>query len=418
MVKSKGKRPAGAVHVGSASNPAAAAAAAARSAASSNPRPSSGVGRHQQAAAAAGGATGERARASAAANSTEAILNRVEMLMDGLDFATAAQTCMRVLQRDPDNLRAIEAMGVIHLELGNPEPAFECFKRACALEPTSGADKFMYLGQMQSGKEAAASFETGTVLLKQEREQAIQMGEDPAEFTRRISTALASTAELYLTDLCHEDNAEELCGTLLEAAIAEDPTNAEAIQTFASYQISKQNPERALALLRDSLALWHRRRAGYDTYRINPNEDLEDDMDPEVADLRQVVDPMLDGEDVMDDQDLPPYDFRINTAKLLIELEQYEDASYVLGQLMREDDEVVQVWYMFGWLYFITSDYAAAFECLDTAQRMHAQTQCDDEPMLVHIQELLGEINNNNLIARFSAENGQSGENDDGSMAQ
>ena len=109
-----------------------------------------------------------------------------------------------------------------------------------------------------------------------------------------------------------------------------------------------------------------------DTHRIDPNEDAEDEMDPEMAALRQAVDPMLDGEDVVDEMDLPPYEFRINTAKLLIELEQYEDASYVLGQLMREDDEVVQVWYMFGWLYFITSDYAAALECLEIAQRVRS----------------------------------------------
>ena len=75
----------------------------------------------------------------------------------------------------------------------------------------------------------------------------------------------------------------------------------------------------------------------------------------------------------------PPYHSRVNCAKLLLELSEYnvsnelmeysllsypptrlQRAYDVLEGLLCEDDEVVGVWYLMGWLCYLTKDNDSA----------------------------------------------------------
>lgn len=47
------------------------------------------------------------------------------------------------------------------------------------------------------------------------------------------------------------------------------------------------------------------------------------------------------------------YTTRISTAQMLIELEMWEEGSKVLDGLTEEDDEVVNTWYLLGWLNYL-----------------------------------------------------------------
>lgn len=46
---------------------------------------------------------------------------------------------------------------------------------------------------------------------------------------RQVSSAHASIAELYMTDLCDEPNAEQHCESSLKDALAVDNTNVDAL---------------------------------------------------------------------------------------------------------------------------------------------------------------------------------------------
>lgn len=88
---------------------------------------------------------------------------------------------------------------------------------------------------------------------------------------------------------------------------------------------------------------------------------------------------------------LPPYFSRVNTAKLLLEVQEYEvgqpfllmsieDLSLyiqvafeVLEGLLHDDDEVVGVWYLMGWLHYLIRD-------ADSARFYLEQTQTVSEP--------------------------------------
>lgn len=96
---------------------------------------------------------------------------------------------------------------------------------------------------------------------------------------------------------------------------------------MASIHISMCDNETALQFLQKSMQLWQPRRR-------QPEMDQRDEGD--------------EGDDTQDcDCDegtgLPPYEFRINTAKLAIELGQLDSALHVLEQLLSEDDHIMQV---------------------------------------------------------------------------
>ena len=67
------------------------------------------------------------------------------------------------------------------------------------------------------------------------------------------------------------------------------------------------------------------------------DDDDDDDDDDQAAAAAQMD---LGGDDLMEPL---PYLFRINTARLLIEMQQLDLANEVLDNLLSEDDEVVQV---------------------------------------------------------------------------
>ncbi|CAL8361701.1 unnamed protein product [Arctogadus glacialis] len=121
-------------------------------------------------------------------------------------------------------------------------------------------------------------------------------------------------------------------------------------------------------------------------------------------------------EDEHDQNTIPPYDSRISTAKLLIETEEFEIAVDVLEGLLEEDDEVVQVWYLSGWVCYLQMQRAgehlageareateaeqeeydalkeAARSYLTRAKKLYIKLGCDDQPIQDHAEQLLGEL--------------------------
>jgi len=129
---------------------------------------------------------------------------------------------------------------------------------------------------------------------------------------------------------------------------------------------------------------------------------------------------MKEGEEKKEEESTAPtYDFRINTAKILVELEEHERASLVLEMLLGEDDEVVEVWYLLGYVYVLMKERKSAEGTLKRAgkvtphfcdnsrifgqnvynltlfvcilDQIFAKMNYQDEGIFQHIQELLEE---------------------------
>ena len=164
-----------------------------------------------------------------------------------------------------------------------------------------------------------------------------------------MAAALVSISEIYMTDLCDEDDAEEVCGACLEEAIAVDAENWETLQAIASYRISQQNPESALLHLQQSYAMWK-------------------DLDP-------------------DNIDRPSHDARVAASKLFIELEAYSEAAEVLESLLEDDDTNAETWYLTAFCYAHT-DVESAPEYIDHTKLLLRKQNITDPGILKQVEDL------------------------------
>ncbi|XP_070532658.1 uncharacterized protein [Ptychodera flava] len=237
----------------------------------------------------------------------EQLLQKAEEYIDTLDYELALKFCQRALEVDENRVQALETAGTVYIELGDAESALKYFNRAVTLSPNNGFSKYMYLGQLNEGKQAIECFQKGVELMLKDREDGKEALEgacaNPEETTtvsdRDISRAYCSMAEIYLTDSCFEEDAEQHCKDCLDKAIEADTDNAEAHQLLASYLLSINNPEDAKTAIEKSLSLW------LPQWR----EHLEKSEVSEAFELCPLS-----------------YEVRISTAKILIELQLFLEA--------------------------------------------------------------------------------------------
>ena len=123
----------------------------------------------------------------------------------------------------------------------------QLFEKSAEIAPNTGANKWLYLAQLQEREEALQSFTKGIELLQAELEsrkvrvalyliinaqtysssnlmryylqsQGLGQDEESTAILNQLCSAYCSIAELYLTDLCYEENAENHCQDALTDA--------------------------------------------------------------------------------------------------------------------------------------------------------------------------------------------------------
>lgn len=100
------------------------------------------------------------------------------------------------------------------------------------MSPGENGMKWMSLGQLCAAKEAMHCYRNGISVLER----------DPEANRAELVRAYCASAELYMTDLCFEADAEKGCEAFLEKAIKLDSDNAEALSAMASLRLSQVWP--------------------------------------------------------------------------------------------------------------------------------------------------------------------------------
>ncbi|CAG5134769.1 unnamed protein product [Candidula unifasciata] len=320
---------------------------------------------------------GNHKQKEAANYSVDKLLDKAEQLIDEFNYELAQKFCQRALEHEPDSVRALETSASLLLELGNTESAKHCLGRAVEVCPDSGFSKYMTLGQLMEGASAVQCYQKGIELMlkeKQEKEAqevaAAASCDDRPVTDRDISNAYCSIAEIYLTDCCFDEAAEEKCKEFVEKALAADGDNPEALQLKASFLLSKQEIEEAKELIKKSVSLWLPKLQASDT-------DTAGDAEFDAVEICPV-----------------PYSTRMQCAKILIEVEEYELSTDVSETLLDENDEVPDVWYLIGWANYLQGQdyYGNARHYLHKAKEVYVKVKYQDLALLGHIDELLKEL--------------------------
>lgn len=308
--------------------------------------------------------TKARSKKATAKPSVEELLQKVNECVENFEHDVALHYCETALAVAPSNVEVLETTGGLLLEMGDIKRAIECFSKAVDISPDEGHRKYLCLGQLSEGQEAVKLLLKGVdIMAKQFHCQGTSASSSAlCDITALdMSTAYCSLAEVYLTDCCFDDNAENKCGEYCSKALHYSDSNPDAYQLMGSYLLSKQECEKARTTLLQGLSLWLPTNQGDDGAGI---------------DLQQV----------------PSYQSQVNWAKLLMEVEEYQNAHLVLDQLLREDDEVVEVWYLLGWLAHLEDELPSAVDCLTRCKELYTACGCVDEQLLVHVEEMLEEL--------------------------
>ncbi|KAJ1962617.1 hypothetical protein GGI12_002544 [Dipsacomyces acuminosporus] len=300
----------------------------------------------------------------------EQLLTKTQELMDDNNYSTALQFAAKALEMDERNTQALLLAAIIQLEVGDVDPAINCLTRCAEISPDRGFEKYMYLGQFAVELEAIKYFQLGIQAMQRDLDE-ISDKNSPlaADLRRKMAEAYVSMTEIYLTDCCYEEDAEKKCEEFLGCAVEIDPECPEVYQTMASVRLSQSRPEDARECLSKSMSLWT-------------------------------------SKDQNDTSQLPSYDNRLALVRLLLELDQKEEALGMLERLQKEDDENVDMWYLYGWTYHLQNEEAApkdeadrnellssARECFRRAIKLAKIQDYEDEGLVSHAKELVAAIN-------------------------
>jgi tetratricopeptide (TPR) repeat protein len=308
--------------------------------------------------------------------------------------AEGDQACRQCL------LQVWEKRAELKVSVEDQEGAFQDYQQALDLlnqqeqqqqqelnleETRQRASFYLYIGQLQEGKDAVDAYRKGiecfqatlermqreinntTTTLESSPGTEEPMGDDEddvdtkpvdpktalEETRRQLAAACCSAAEVYLTDLCFEDNAEQQCEAFLEKAMQIIDTDGEpvidALQTTASLRLSQT---RGLEAVDFVLRAFRKMQVGCEA--LASLVGLREESNPEQATELLETDAV---------RTLPGYEFRCQTAKFLLECagvlkeEKPGDAREakcvqaavdVLGSLLAENDEVAEIWYLMG----------------------------------------------------------------------
>ncbi|KAF2255765.1 TPR domain-containing protein [Trematosphaeria pertusa] len=277
-------------------------------------------------------------------------------------------------------LPALNLLGEINVELGDADAAREAFQAAVALDEDGeedGAEKFLWMAQLneEGGAESVRWFEKGVEVLKREIGELegklvkkVDTTDALDEKRQKIANALCGIAEVYMTDLSLEEDAEARCEAAVTEALLVAPESPEPLQTLASIRISQVRIADAKAALTRSMSLWK-------------------ELDP-------------------DDPKVPDYSTRISLSRLLMEAEMEDEAIGVLERLVGENDGSVEAWYLGGWCLHLlaekqkakgtevaTSLLKASRDWLENCLKLYAMLEYEDERLKEHAEEILKALN-------------------------
>lgn len=285
----------------------------------------------------------------------------VRTAIDRGELEGAAKILRKVAAERDVPAHILDKLAEVEMSLGEIPSAAKAWMSAieasCDPCDPENAERCLYLAQLQEGDTARHSYLQGIEMLHvrlscQTSSDISTKKYGPSDEIRsetsvdfdsiikaQLCTAYCALAELYLTDLCFELDAERSCQTALDQSMQYNMTNShEPIQGLASLRLSQGLHEEASQLMHVAFE------------RILDAQKSESPIETEV---------------------------RLAAVRLLLECAPHapscaENAVELLSTLMQEDDENIEVWFLMGVALFQQAppDLLSAKRYLLTASQM------------------------------------------------
>ena len=324
----------------------------------------------------------------------EDLLTKVEEYIETFDYELALKFCKKAMEMEPGNIKVVETLACVYAESGDMEKSKEYFLKAVEMNSEVGHEKYMYLGQMSGGKEAIKWYLKGIEIMKNELENQNGNSESTSELHAKsstkktdISNAFCALSELYMTDCCFEEDAATQCEKYCSEALKYDPKNYEAYIVNANFLLSLERNEEAKNLLKQC----------FESLNIKPSQAADDEIESEDEEMGETNLAEKTNENGAEynlpeetgSDELPPYASRVTLAKLLTEVGEHDMSEVILNTLVGDDDEDLEVWYIYGWNCYLQDDFSDAMLYLEKAKEIYEKLACNDEELISHMNEML-----------------------------
>ncbi|CAM9181062.1 unnamed protein product [Chrysoparadoxa australica] len=275
------------------------------------------------------------AKGSKGESQVDALVKQARHAVDTLEPELAMKFYSRALAESKGSPTAelLEEAAELMVQTGDIEGAKGALERCVEMAPDKGGGKWLSLAQLREGREALACYERGIALLQAEATPG------SGARSRELCLAECAVAELFMTDLCMEEEAERRCCEALDRAMKSEYNGPEPLQALASLRLSQDKLEEAAELAAKS------------------------------------------AQRLAEGKELPDYEFRVSSAKVVL-LECTESSKLgnrcctasleILSQLLKEDDENIEIWYLMGVAFYRLEppDLGFARQHLETAASM------------------------------------------------
>lgn len=308
--------------------------------------------------------------------SVKDLIPKIHEYLSTLELDLAYKFMEKAIALSPTDPVVLELAGMVEMELAEKlklensmdtthlDNAYNYFRKSIELQPDSGYSKFLYMGQIVQGPDAMVFFERGVELLIKEIEklsssessssttptttnpddeiqQLVQDIHEKTILARKLSSALCSMTELYMTDLCDLPEAESKCESYTSQALQFDSTNPEVWQILASVRLSQCRVDDAKECLKKCLENW---LGSCEAGDFNfPSFNSRMGMVKLLLELAPTEENNINNNNNAVDN---------NQSQLLTNESFYDKALSVLQTLQLENDQDVELWYLYGWCYW------------------------------------------------------------------
>eukprot|EP00946_MAST-07B_sp_MAST-7B-sp1_P000028 g28.t1 len=315
-------------------------------------------------------------------------------LVEECNYDLACKFLTRALETSPSDPTLLDALADVYLQLGNMEAAGMLLDKSARVAPDAGAAKWLSLGQLRQGEEAAACYQRGIAILNRELSAASGNGSSahsssppatataspsPAVSAAAITEALASAhcsiVELYMTDLCDKEGAEACCEEHIARALQLVPQGFEPNAMAASLRLVQQRRQDAAKHIDRAITT------------IMPSAGTRDSSGPSSSNDDEVMVVAGNVENL-------PLPLRFSAAKSMLELDRYTAAASVMEGILHEDDSDPEVWCVLGVTYQRLGELDVAKQYFERTLARIAGADTDPElaRQRTHVQGLLSQV--------------------------
>ncbi|ODV82774.1 hypothetical protein CANARDRAFT_204522 [[Candida] arabinofermentans NRRL YB-2248] len=305
-----------------------------------------------------------------------------ELIVESSQLLATSQSDQAVLilqphfQKFEKNPIYLQTLGEALLENSDVQSAYEILSKACEIDndASKGVEKFLYLGQIIGGEDGVKLLNVGVEkLLKQldiidnnnnnnsknieniEMDQSLELlinAYGTLHKTRnylinKLNQALFAIIEIWMTDLCMQEDAEQRCEETIQLALKLDPENGETWSMLSSIRISQQRTDEAKQSVLKSWEMFYSKKSKLEELanesgniqqqQQEEEEEEEEDINEAQLQYTELCQPLL------------------TLAKYAIELGLFEIAINISSSVQDINEQSVESFYLEGFANYLNA---------------------------------------------------------------